>query len=198
MAKITDIKEIPSKMLKEETFDVYKAYFFDAAKSEEEDYQMKVNENIDMFGLTPEAAVKELLHSIPTEVFVAQMNAEFSELTGLDPEKKWIYDNMLVTFDGKVKDNDVCSVEMTDLVVPILTIKLDTDDLKSKELIEDTDEAVFHDDVIGITLKDKKYELMCSMQQLVSFKVMVNASGDRQVSEIKLKVLEDPHKKTDK
>ena len=42
MPKITDIKEIPTNLLKEDTFNVYKAYFFDSTKSEEEDYQMQV------------------------------------------------------------------------------------------------------------------------------------------------------------
>lgn len=195
MAKITDVKEIPSKLLKEDTFDVYKAYFFDNTK--EDDYKMQMNENVDMFGITPEAAVNELLHSIPTEVFVAQMNAEFDELFGFDPEKKWIYDSMIVTVDGKVKDNDLCTVEMTDIVVPILTIRIDMKDLKEKELIEDAEEVVFHDDVIGITMSDKKYEMLCTIYQLVSFKIMINADGTRQVSDIKLKVIDEPHKKGD-
>lgn len=193
MAKITDVKDIPSKLLKGDTFDVYKAYFFDNTK--EDDYKMQMNENVDMFGITPEAAVNELLRSIPTEVFVAQMNAEFDELRGIDPEKKWIYDSMLVTFDGKVKDNDLCTVEMTDIVVPILTIRIDMEDLKEKELIEDTEEVVFHDDVIGITMSDKKYEMLCTIYQLVSFKIMVSADGTRQITDIKLKEIDKPHKK---
>lgn len=197
MPKITDIKEIPTNLLKEDTFNVYKAYFFDSTKSEEEDYQMQVNENVDMFGITPEAAINELLHSIPTEVFVAQMNAEFEELTGVDPGKKWIYQNMLVTVEGKVKDKDICTVEMNDIVVPILTISFDMNDLKEKDLIEDTDEAVFHDDILGITLSDKKYELYCSMYQLVSFKIMIGADGTREISDIKIVPTENPRKKED-
>ena len=197
MPKITDIKEIPTNLLKEDTFNVYKAYFFDSTKSEEEDYQMQVNENVDMFGITPEAAINELLHSIPTEVFVAQMNAEFEELTGVDPGKKWIYQSMLVTVEGKVKDKDICTVEMNDIVVPILTISFDMNDLKEKDLIEDTDEAVFHDDILGITLSDKKYELYCSMYQLVSFKIMIGADGTREISDIKIVPTENPRKKED-
>ena len=197
MPKITDIKEIPTNLLKEDTFNVYKAYFFDSTKSEEEDYQMQVNENVDMFGITPEAAINELLHSIPTEVFVAQMNAEFEELTGVDPGKKWIYQNMLVTVEGKVKDKDICTVEMNDIVVPILTISFDMNDLKEKHLVEDTDEAVFHDDILGITLSDKKYELYCSMYQLVSFKIMIGADGTREISDIKIVPTENPRKKED-
>lgn len=197
MPKITDIKEIPTNLLKEDTFNVYKAYFFDSTKSEEEDYQMQVNENVDMFGITPEAAINELLHSIPTEVFVAQMNAEFEELTGVDPGKKWIYQNMLVTVEGKVKDKDICTVEMNDIVVPILTISFDMNDLKEKDLIEDTDEAVFHDDILGITLSDKRYELYCSMYQLVSFKIMIGADGTREISDIKIVPTENPRKKED-
>lgn len=195
MAKITDVKEIPSEMLKADTFDIYKAYFFDNTK--EDDYKMQINENVDMFGITPEAAVNELLRTVPSEIFVAQMNAEFDEMVGIDPEKKWIYDNMVVTVDGKVKDNDLCTVEMTNIVVPILTIRIDMDDLKEKELIEDGKEVVFHDDVIGITLSDKKYEMFCTMHQLVSFKIMINADGSRQITDISLKEIDGPHKKGD-
>ena len=195
MPKITDVKEIPSNLLKEDTFNVYKAYFFDSTKSEEEDYQMQVNENIDMFGITPEAAIHELLRTIPSEVFVAQMNAEFDEMVGVDPDKKWIYNNMVVTVEGKVKDRDVCIVEMNDIVVPVLTISFDTEDLKEKELIDDADEIVFRDDILGVTLSNKKYTLYCSMYQLVSFKLMIGADGTRDISEIKIEPTEKPHKK---
>lgn len=196
MPTIKDVKEIPSKMLKGDTFDVYKAYFFN--KEQDEDYKMSVNENVDMFGITPEAAVNELLRSIPSEVFVAQVNGELDELlggNGIDSDKKWIYRDLIVNLDGKVKDRDVFVVEMTDVVVPILTIHLNMEDLKDKNLIEDSEEVVFHDDVIGLTLTDKLYEIECGMQRLVSFKITIGTDGFREVSEIKLEEVDKPHKK---
>lgn len=194
MSTIKDIKEIPAKLLKNKTLDVYKAYFFD--KASEEDHKMKINENVDMFGLTPEAAINELLHSIPTEVFVVQMNKEFEEMAGdFDPDKKWLYESMVVSFDGKANDCDICRVEMKDIVTPILVLHIDMDDMKEKPIIEDTDEYIWHDDILGITVKDKKYEIECAMKQLISFKIMINANGTRKISDIKLETVDEPHKK---
>lgn len=195
MAKINDIKELDPKLLKGDTFNIYKAYFFDNTKSEEEDYAMKLNENVDMFGITKEAAIHELLRSIPTEAFLAQLKSEFDELSGIDPDREWLYRNMVVNVEGKAKGNDLCVVEMTDIVVPILTISLDLEDLKDKELIEDAEEPVFHDDVIGITLSDKKFDIYCSMTQLLSFKLIINADGGREITDIKTEEIEQPHKK---
>lgn len=194
MSTIKDVKEIPAKMLKKDTLDVYKAYFFN--KESDEDHKMVVNENIDMFGLTPEAAVQELLESIPSEVFIAQMNNQFEEIAGtVDSGKKWLYESMVVSFEGKVKDNDVCMVEMKDVIVPILVLHMNMDDLKEKPIIKDSDEYVFHDDIIGITLEDKLYEMECGTQRLVSFKAMINADGTRQLSDITLEVVDEPRKK---
>lgn len=198
MITIKDVKGIPDELLKKDTLDVYKAYLF--SKETDEDHKMTINENVDMFGITPEAAVKELLHVIPTEDFVKQMDGGLDEITGgdgLNENLKWLYSMMTIHVDGKTDGSDICTVEMTDIVVPILIIKINMDDLKNKDLIEDAEEAVFHDDTIGLTLKDKQYDMECETQRLLSFKLVINADGTRLIEDIKLELDDEPRKKRD-
>lgn len=186
---ITDVKGIPAEVLKKKTFTLYKAFIFP-----KEDMEMKVNTNIELLGLTPEAAVKKLLQDIPVEVFTTEMDEKIDSLFEPQPSEK---DDVKVGFDlikslGEtmqiVNDKDgIRKVNMKNTMIAFAIFKMDMEDLKSKSLV-DGDEDFFKDDVIAITLSDKKYKLDVNEKRLASFKLAINpANEERIISGIELK-----------
>lgn len=185
--KITEIKGIPEKLLKKDTLDLYKAYFFTEDAQEEDDNKMQFDQSIDMFGITPEAAVSELLLSLSSEVIVGKLQQEILNLGDFPIKEKdrWIYETMLVSLEGKVGDQDIVKVEMNNAKIAMLQLQLDMDDLKEKDLLDDPEESHFKNDVLGIRLSDKKYEIKVMEKNLVSFQMMISPEG-KEITKIKL------------
>lgn len=181
--KITEVKGFPEKLLKKDTLELYKAYFFTEG-FEEADNKMNVDTSVDMFGLTQEAAVNELLLSLSTEVIVEKLHDVLGAFTPLSKDG-WIYENMIVSLEGKVDDKDIVKVEMSNAKVAILQVVLDVDDLKEKDLLEDPEESYFKNDVLGIRLSDKKYEVNVMERSLVSFQMIIGTDG-KEISKVKL------------
>ena len=169
---------------------LYKAFIFP-----KDDMEMQVNVNIDLLGLTPEAAVQRLLQDIPVEVFTEEMDEKIENLFELDPSPD--KDDGIKGFDvirsfGEsmqiTHSNDgVHKVNMKNTVVAFAVFKMDVEDLKSKSLV-DGDEDYFKDDIIAITLSDKKYKLDVDEKKLLSFKLVINpVNEERVISGIELK-----------
>ena len=188
--KITDVKGIPADALKKQSLPLYKAFIFP-----KDDMEMQVNVNIDLLGLTPEAAVQRLLQDIPVEVFTEEMDEKIENLFELDPSPD--KDDGIKGFDvirsfGEsmqiTHSNDgVHKVNMKNTVVAFAVFKMDVEDLKSKSLV-DGDEDYFKDDIIAITLSDKKYKLDVDEKKLLSFKLVINpVNEERVISGIELK-----------
>lgn len=188
--KITDVKGIPTDALKKKSLPLYKAFIFP-----KDDMEMQVNVNIDLLGLTPEAAVQRLLQDIPVEVFTEEMDEKIENLFELDPSSD--KDDGIKGFDvirsfGEsmqiTHSNDgVHKVNMKNTVVAFAVFKMDVEDLKSKSLV-DGDEDYFKDDIIAITLSDKKYKLDVDEKKLLSFKLVINpVNEERVISGIELK-----------
>ena len=188
--KITDVKGIPADALKKKALPLYKAFIFP-----KDDMEMQVNVNIDLLGLTPEAAVQRLLQDIPVEVFTEEMDEKIENLFELDPSPD--KDDGIKGFDvirsfGEsmqiTHSNDgVHKVNMKNTVVAFAVFKMDVEDLKSKSLV-DGDEDYFKDDIIAITLSDKKYKLDVDEKKLLSFKLVINpVNEERVISGIELK-----------
>lgn len=188
--KITDVKGIPADALKKKSLPLYKAFIFP-----KDDMEMQVNVNIDLLGLTPEAAVQRLLQDIPVEVFTEEMDEKIENLFELDPSSD--KDDGIKGFDvirsfGEsmqiTHSNDgVHKVNMKNTVVAFAVFKMDVEDLKSKSLV-DGDEDYFKDDIIAITLSDKKYKLDVDEKKLLSFKLVINpVNEERIISGIELK-----------
>ena len=76
---------------------------------------------------------------------------------------------------------------MKNTVVAFAVFKMDVEDLKSKSLV-DGDEDYFKDDIIAITLSDKKYKLDVDEKKLLRFKLVINpVNEERVISGIELK-----------
>ena len=188
--KITDVKGIPADALKKKSLPLYKAFIFP-----KDDMEMQVNVNIDLLGLTPEAAVQRLLQDIPVEVFTEEMDEKIENLFELDPSPD--KDDGIKGFDvirsfGEsmqiTHSNDgVHKVNMKNTVVAFAVFKMDVEDLKSKSLV-DGDEDYFKADIIAITLSDKKYKLDVDEKKWLSFKLVINpVNEERVISGIELK-----------
>lgn len=188
--KITDVKGIPADALKKKSLLLYKAFIFP-----KDDMEMQVNVNIDLLGLTPEAAVQRLLQDIPVEVFTEEMDEKIENIFDLDPNSD--RDDGIKGFDvirsfGESmqitnSSDGVRKVNMKNTMVAFAVFKMDVEDLKSKSLV-DGDEDYFKDDIIAITLSDKKYKLDVDEKKLLSFKLVINpVNEERVISGIELK-----------
>lgn len=188
--KIIDVKGIPADALKKKSLPLYKAFIFP-----KDDMEMQVNVNIDLLGLTPEAAVQRLLQDIPVEVFTEEMDEKIENLFELDPSSgkddgikgfdviRSFGESMQITHSS----DGVHKVNMKNTVVAFAVFKMDVEDLKSKSLV-DGDEDYFKDDIIAITLSDKKYKLDVDEKKLLSFKLVINpVNEERVISGIELK-----------
>lgn len=183
--KITDVKGISSEALKKESLPLYKAFIFtkDAMK-------MTVNVNIDLLGITPEAAVRQLLQDIPVELFTHKMedmiDNMFGDVDGENPHNELDIQNFCESMQITSDDGNVKTVTMKNTVVSFAVFNMDIDDLKSKSLV-DGDEDFFRDDIIAITLSDKKYTLEVTEKKLLSFKLSINpVNEERTISKIEL------------
>jgi hypothetical protein len=203
--KITEVEGIPSDLLKGDTLPLYKAFIF--AKPGKE---MKVNESAEFMALSPEAAVNQLLQEIPVDEFNKVLNKEifgiddpecyagenafsttvtrlfgnFGKNIGMDSEdRQHLYDNLSVEYNKKTG----YKITVSNAVVNFAVFNMNLEDLKEKDLV-DGGTDYFRDGVIGITLKDKLYDLDVSEMALLSFHLVVNEeTGNRSISHIKLK-----------
>jgi hypothetical protein len=185
--RITEVEGIPQDELKKKYFPLYKAFIFSKPGKD-----MTINENAEMMGITPDAAVYQLLQEIPLEVFENELNKAFSDFADFwkspvgkldNDDKEYLYKQMTI---DEAKDG-VYEVEMKDVVVSFAIFKMDTADLKTKELV-DGGADFFQNGILGITLKDKLYKLDVTEMQLLSFKLTVNLENEaRIISDIKLK-----------
>lgn len=182
--KFTELEGISKSLLKKKRVPFYKAYPF--LKDGE---TMKVNENIDLLALTPEAAVEKYLKDVDLNEFVKNYNDIFESLMSNDDKSinnkfDLPFQDVVITFGDK---NNPDKIKMNNLLVPFAVILVSTEDLKNIDLV-DVGDDYFQNDVVAITLKDKDIKIDLEELQFVSFKMKYDSkSGKRVIMDIKLK-----------
>lgn len=182
--KFTELEGIPKSLLKKKRIPFYKAYPF--LKEGEE---MKVNENIDLLALTPEAAVEKYLKDIDLNEFAKNYQEIFASIMGFG-DKKIIGESNLTYQDFYINFGDKGNpdrIKMHNLLVPFAVILVSTEDLKTIDLV-DVGDDYFQNDVVAITLKDKDIKIDLEELRFISFDMTVDAnSGKRVISNVELK-----------
>jgi len=185
--KFTDFVKIKKS---EKKVPLYKAFPFIG-----EDDEMKINENIDLLALSPEAAIANYFRTVDINELRGTIDRKSSEFNDIFLAS---IETLIETF-GKMsdfkggsfkakKDNDLwTSFDAKRLMIPIAVVYVDADDLRTQDLIDNGD-PFFENEVISITLKGKKIEIDLEEKFLVSFQVKIDNNGHTRIKNI---VVED-------
>jgi len=142
--KITDIKDFPSKLLKNKKITFYKAFFMKPLKDGVVD-EMKIRTDVDLLAVSEEDAVADLIRN--TNISDLMKDA-FSSL-----------ENDENSFNGQI--------------VSIATFTMDTETLKSMDLLDEGDPN-FHNGLLTITLNGKPFDIDVYDKRLVSYKMNID------------------------
>lgn len=179
--KINEIEGFPKELLKKKTLKLYKAFIF-----EEPNTEMKVNENVALMGITPEAAVNLLLETIPLEVFDDKWQEAFIDLMNRpgsdDNPTKPLWSNMTIS-----KHENSVTIDMDKTIVCFAVFEFPLDKLKEVDLVDGSEILYFLNGILGICLKDKEYTITVEEKRLCSFKVKVDVETEQRfISNLKM------------
>lgn len=179
--KITEIEGFPKELLKGKTLKLYKAFIF-----EEPNTEMKVSENVELMGITPEAAVNLLLEDIPLEVFDDKWQEAFEDLIGKPSsdynKTKPMWKNMTIT-----KHENTVTIDMDNTTICFAVFEFPMKELKKVDLVDGSEMTHFLNDILGICLKDKTYRVNVEEKRLVSFRVKADAETEQRfISNLKM------------